>query len=135
MNAKTLIAAAALAIVGTSAFANEVTEFQPQSTLTRAEVLADLARARANGTLDSHGESYGVVAPATVVAGNARGNVTTLSRVEVRGTVDRAIASGYVVAGEAYGSVEPSSVRSREDVRAETVAALRTRHFGERSDI
>lgn len=64
MNTKHLIAAAAIAFVGTGAFASEATQFtDTPSTLTRAEVKAELARAQAAGELNQPSALYGSVQP------------------------------------------------------------------------
>lgn len=128
MNTKTLIAAAAFAFIGTGAFAQEATQFDiPASQTTRAAVKAELAQARQNG-VQVAGEAYGSVIPAAVRTGEAQ-NVATLSRVEVQRDLARAQANGsYLVAGEAYGTVQPGqSLRTRAEVRAEAIAAARTR--------
>ncbi len=76
MNAKTLIAAVSLAVAGSAAFAAEAEQFNPAaSTLTRAEVKADLAAAKHNPVVVSYGE-------ATVFADAPA--ASTLSREEVR---------------------------------------------------
>lgn len=136
MNAKTLIAAAALAIVGTTAFADEVRDYPTPSTLTRAEVLADLARARAEQSPIEFAEAYGNVQPAIVAQRNARNPATTLTRVEVLRQLAQARADeGTLVAGEAYGSVKPGlSLRTREEVRAEAIAANRSHRYGYAAD-
>lgn len=88
MNRKQVFAALAIAFAGNAAMAFEATEFEvPASTLTRAEVKAELAQAQRDGTLLSGGE-------ATVF-------------------VDRPVAS----------------VRSRDDVRAEARAFVRSGEF------
>lgn len=64
MNTKHLIAALAIAFVGTGAFASEATQFtNTPSTLTRAEVKAELARAQAAGELNQASELYGYAQP------------------------------------------------------------------------
>ena len=64
MNTKHLIAAVAIAFVGTGAFASEATQFtDTPSTLTRAEVKAELARAQAAGELNQASSLYGTVQP------------------------------------------------------------------------
>ena len=61
MNAKQLFAAAALAVIGTSAMA---AQFVPQAgALTRAEVRAELARAQAAGEVAAVSATYGNFAP------------------------------------------------------------------------
>lgn len=60
MNAKQLIAAAAFAVIGSSAFAVEAEQFvAPAGSLTRAEVRAELARAQAAGEVATVSETYG----------------------------------------------------------------------------
>ncbi len=62
MNRKQIIAAAAFALIGSSAFAVEAEQVvAPKGQLTRAEVQADFARARAAGELAYANESYGGV--------------------------------------------------------------------------
>lgn len=96
MNAKTIIAAAALALIGSATFADEVRDYPTPSTLTRAEVKAELARAQANGEIAPQSESYGDVQP-TVFAQRtgkdsiqASGNTAGLKRVEVKRDLSRA---------------------------------------------
>lgn len=65
MNTKHIIAAIAVAFVGASAFASEATEFKDTpSTLSRAVVKAELARAQATGELNRASALYGYVEPA-----------------------------------------------------------------------
>ena len=62
MNRKQIITAAVFAAIGSSAFAVEAEQVVvPQGALTRAEVQAELARARAAGELAYANESYGGV--------------------------------------------------------------------------
>lgn len=62
MNRKPVIAAAVFAAMGTSAFAVEAEQVvAPQGQLTRSEVQAEYARARAAGELAYANESYGGV--------------------------------------------------------------------------
>ncbi len=130
MTAKTLFAAAAIALIGTTAFAGEVTEFAtPTSTLTRAEVRADLARSQTANDLFAQGESYGNVQPMVLAQRAANNQVAGLSRVEVKRELARAQADGsFAQAGESYGSVVPGvSLRTRAEVRAEAIAANQDR--------
>lgn len=60
MNTKSFIAAAALALIGSTAFADPSPAQAPRSQLTRSEVQAELLRARAAGELDSAADSYGL---------------------------------------------------------------------------
>ena len=128
MNTKNLIAAAALAFVGATAFAQDVQNYPTPSTLTRAEVLADLARAQADGQVSTQAlvrDAVEVVAARNVSNDN---RFTRLSRVEVRRDLARTNAHPSVLGGEGYGTVEPgASVLSREAVRAEAIAANRAR--------
>jgi hypothetical protein len=76
MNTKHIITAVAFALVGASAFASEVTEFKDTpSTLSRATVKAELARAQAAGELKGASEIYGSFESAPV---------SIRSRAEVR---------------------------------------------------
>ncbi len=69
MNTKHIIAAIAVAFVGASAFASEATEFKDTpSTLSRAVVKAELARAQATGELNRASALYGYVEPAIASA-------------------------------------------------------------------
>jgi hypothetical protein len=80
MNAKTLIAAAFAATFAAGAFAQEATfddanfVAQAQSTKTRAQVLAELQQARANGTYVAGGEAT-VFADAPAVSQRTRAEV------------------------------------------------------------
>jgi Domain of unknown function (DUF4148) len=123
MNTKTLIAAAALALMGSTAFADEVRDYPTPSTLTRAEVRAELDRAQANGELTIHSDTYGFVAPAGRIG--SRPVVASLSRVEVRRDLASA-PNAATITGESYGTVVPGdSIRSREAVRAEAMMAMK----------
>lgn len=85
MNAKTLIASALLSLSASAGFAAEATQFNPQaSTLTRAEVRAELARASAAGELDVRGETYGSITPADANA-MASGRTRAEVRAEAQG--------------------------------------------------
>ena len=84
MNAKQLFAAAALAVIGTSAMAAEATQFVPQAgALTRAEVRAELARAQAAGEVAAVSATYGNFAP-VARAYKADESQAARSRDEVR---------------------------------------------------
>ena len=62
MNAKQIIAVVSLALAGSATMADELTVFvDPVSTLSRAEVRAELDRARAEGTLPVGGEDAVVI--------------------------------------------------------------------------
>jgi hypothetical protein len=127
MNTPSIFAAAALAILGTSAFALDVQNYPTPSTMSRAEVQAEAARyaGRASSQLEVYGSDRQDVA--TVRDGKIAPNAVTLTRAEVRRDLARADSLfSATIAGEAYGSVQPGlSLRSREAVRAEAVAAAR----------
>ncbi len=128
MNTKTLIAAAALAFVGASAFAQDVQSYPTPSTLTRAEVLADLARAQAEGRVTTQSSVRDAAEVVAARNGASNKTATRLARVEVKRDLARAGNTDSVLGGEGYGSVEPgTSVLSREAVRAEATAAVRAR--------
>jgi len=97
MNRKPLIAAAAIALLGaTSAFAQEATPdtwMQVASSKTRAQVQAELAQARADGSLQVFRAGY-----IETVKGAPK------ARAEVRAAIEAARASGELQAinGEAY---------------------------------
>jgi Domain of unknown function (DUF4148) len=60
MNTKHILAALAIALSGSAAFASEVTEFKDTpSTASRVSVKAELARARAAGELTETAQTYG----------------------------------------------------------------------------
>ena len=86
MNTKQLLAAAALAVIGSSAFAVEAEQVPSQSgQLTRAEVKAELARAQAAGELFFAADSYGGFKAVTYAARKAPLDQTVgRSREEVR---------------------------------------------------
>ncbi len=117
MNVKTIIAASAIAILGTSAFASETNGFATPSTLSRAAVVAELQRAQNAGEIAPSSEVYADVDSAIVAAQR-----TTLTRAAVR--QDLAQAGDQFSSNEAYGTVQPGlSLRTRSEVRAEAFAA------------
>lgn len=135
MNAKSLIAAAAIALVGTAAFAQDVQNYATPSSLTREQVKAELAAYA--GRPSSQVEVYGSdkQALAAVRDGKTSASATRLARVEVR----RDLAAGdnaATISGEAYGTVQPAAnfALSREAVRAEAQAAMRNRSHGHTGD-
>jgi len=99
MNTKLTIVAAALALVaGTAAAGDLVSVPVERSTLTRAEVQAELLRARAAGELPSSADSYGL-SWAHVNTGKAP--TFTLrtrdeARSEARGAARQARSTDYV---------------------------------------
>jgi hypothetical protein len=124
MNTKQLIVTSLLTIAGGAALASEATEFPiPPSTLTRAEVRAELARAQASGELLSSAEAE--QRPFALAA-------STLTRAEVRAELARARASGELVSS-AEAEQRPFAMagwtRSRDEVRQEAVAFARSNTF------
>lgn len=117
MNAKNLIAVAALSICTGAAFAGEYgapsANVTQASTLTRAAVQQELYRAQAAGEVVS-GEYYGTPAPAH----------STRSRAAVERELQQAQAAGQIVSGELYGQLPAmvASTASRKQVQAEAVA-------------
>ena len=115
MYAKTLIASISLALLSIAGHASEATQFATEaSTLTRAEVQAELARAIAAGKLNEPGEAYGSV---NLPQG------TSLTRASVVAELQRARAGGSLnIPGEIYGSfgaTEVASTKTRAEVRAQ----------------
>ena len=114
MDTKQLIVSSFLAVFGSASLAAEATEFSiPASTLSRAEVRAELARARSNGELVSSAEAdqrpFGAMA-------------STLTRAEVMADLARARASGELVSSqeaEQRPFALANSARTRDDVRIE----------------
>jgi hypothetical protein len=93
MNAKTLIAALSLAVVGNAALAVEAEQFNPApSTLSRAEVKAELAAAKQTASIVSYGEAT-VFADAPVAAVRSREDVRAEARAAAR---DRSLDELYV---------------------------------------
>ena len=132
MNAKNLIVAAVATLAVSGAFAQfvgEATYEKPvaasTSSVTRAEVKADLALAQANGQVAVGEASYQANKP--VPSAYAQ---SPLSREAVQAEVLRANQSGELAAlnGEASYSrpVVSASTRSREDVRNETISYFKS---------
>jgi len=127
MNTKNYAAVAtvALALVGAS-----VTAFAADTGLTREQVRAELARARADGTLLPNSESYGYN-NASIALPQSKAAVTAQagkSRDEVRAELARARAEGTLVPNsESYSTNAPviASTRTRAEVRAEAIAAAK----------
>jgi hypothetical protein len=122
MNTKQIIAAAVIALVGSAAFAQEAVqniEIPTSSNVQRADVKAEVLRARAAGEL-SNGEAVVVSAPAKAS--------TTLTRAAVRDEFLQARAAGKVVyVGDVaqYANDTAAPVRTREEVKAEARAFAR----------
>jgi len=90
MNRKQLIAAAALTLLGSAAFAQSEIELQhfganQPSVVSRSEVRAELQRARAAGEVPAYSE---------VVAQSPKAGANDVQRAQVRGDVLKARANG-----------------------------------------
>lgn len=119
MDAKTLIASVSLALFSLAGHASDATQFATEaSTLSRAEVQAELARANAAGELARPGETYG-----TVTVADLRANGARLSRAAVVAELQRARADGSLDhTGDTYGTfraTELASTLTRAEVRAQ----------------
>ena len=102
MNRKQIIAAALFTVIGSSAFAVEAEQVVvPQGALTRAEVQAELARARAAGELAFANESYGGVKEQSFAA---RGGAIDGPGPTVAGGMVF-VSSGYGLFGQMPGNV------------------------------
>jgi hypothetical protein len=124
MNTKSLIAAAALALVGSAAFAqtnyteDAMFRANPASTLTRAEVRAEFLRARAADELPVSSD----VAPVVVAKAPQKGGLTReqviaqLKKARADGTDVQPLDFTLAIKGDA------ATGRSRADVHAEAVA-------------
>lgn len=122
MNAKQVIAAAALALIGSASFAQSEIELQhfgagQKSTVSRAEVRSQVLRAQASGETVTTAEVTLAKIPAT-----------GLTRAEVRAATQQALADGSLARlGEVeVNEVPVTSVRSRAEVSAEARAATRS---------
>lgn len=122
MNIKQLIATAAILAVTAPVFAGNVNYAVADkdfvSTKTRAEVVAELKVAQANGTI-FHGDAYPQL---PVVA------TSTRSRAEVLAELKVAQANGTIFHGDFYPPlpVTMTSTRTRAEVRLEAAEAART---------
>ena len=129
MNIKHLIATAAILAVTAPVFAGNVNyavaDKDFESTKTRAEVMAELKVAQANGTI-FHGDVY----PQTPVT-----TTSTLTRAEVLAELKVAQANGTIFHGDVYPQkpVAMTSTLTRAEVRLEAAEAARTNN--NRSDI
>lgn len=123
MNAKSLIAAAAIALVASPmAFAQDAPVAK-----TRAEVQAELAQARANGSLNFGDREVGNFEPIA----------STKSRAQAQAELAQARADGSLnaVSTESYGVPAPAaaaSTKTRAEVRAETINALKAERLNQR---
>ena len=108
MNAKSLIAAAGFALMlSPIAFAQEA-----NAPKTRAEVQAELAKARADGTMDYANREVGNFAPFAISP--------TRTRIEATGRGDGTLSH----ADAEVGNFVPPTIKTRAEVRAEAVKAL-----------
>jgi hypothetical protein len=121
-----LVAALAIATLGTSAFAlgvddnNLFPETATPSTLTRAQVQSQVARARADGSLALNRTN-------NLFAGDIRGS-GAVSRDQVKVDLAQARADGTLAVATEDQSrflVPQGAIRSREEVRAEAREATR----------
>jgi hypothetical protein len=117
-NLKTLVSAAALTLIGTAALAQNVPptwaneQIKPfTSTVTRAQVLAEVQAARQAGTLNAYDEMAYSQPKAD------HGSLVTVL-AQVRQGADRAAATAT--------ASQPEGALSREQVRAELEAARRS---------
>lgn len=120
------LATVALALAGAS-----VTAFAADGGLTREQVRAELARARASGELLPNSESYGHN-NASITLPQAKAPVADSgkTREQVRAELARARVDGTLIPNsESYGYTAPvlASTRSRAEVRAEAIEAAKTR--------
>ncbi|MEO8280381.1 MAG: DUF4148 domain-containing protein [Ideonella sp.] len=124
MNAKNLIAAATLALIGTTSFAYDAPDLATPSTLSRADVRNELVRAQRAGELPRSSQPYFSVDAALAAAQTAH-----RSRAAVIQELASAPHAGR--ANEAYGTVVAGeSQRSRAEVRAEALNAQSTPYHG-----
>jgi len=125
MNTKQAIAAAVITLVGSAAFAQSEVELQhfganQASTVSRAEVRAEVQHARLAGELGSPTE---VVAAS--LAPKAGASVSTVARAQVRSDVIKSRAQLSVPIEVAMNQA-PASTLSRQDVRAEARQYVRS---------
>jgi hypothetical protein len=114
MKAKQILTAIALIAAGTSAFAADTGK-------TRAEVQAELAQARANGSYVVGGSDY-------VFFTNVP-TPSTKTRAEVQAELKQARTDGSLAVIDAAYPATPvvASSRSRADVRAEAIQAAKAK--------
>jgi len=125
MNTKQAIVAAVITLVGSAAFAQSELELQyfgadQASTVSRAEVRADVQRARLAGELNSP-----TVVLAASLAPKADASVSAVTRAQVRNDVIQARAQ-LAVPIEVAMNQAPASTLSRQDVRAEARQYVRS---------
>jgi hypothetical protein len=124
MNAKHLIAAFAVLAATGSVFAQEFVAPDAGfvSTRTRAEVVAEVAQARADGSLEVKDSTYPVLAKSG----------TTKTRAEVVAGIAQARANGTLDAKDATYPVTPTAAtgKTRAEVRAELVQYQKVHPYG-----
>ena len=121
MNAKTLFAATFIALAGSAAMAQEITvDTTPiVSTMTRAQVQAEVGRARTNGHFEDHGIYY--------ARSDFAPTGSSKSRSDVKQEVAQARAAGKLDnSGELYGVdfATTAGGKTRAEVKAEVVQAV-----------
>ena len=128
MNTKQVIAAAAIALVGSAAFAQSDIELQnfgrdQASTVSRAEVLAQVQRAQATGELITPSE----VLASAVSTSKPAALFARTDRAQVRSDVMKARAELAIPSEVALYATQPQvSPRSRAEVRAEAREYVRS---------
>ena len=125
MNTKQAIAAAAIALVGSAAFAQSEAELQhfgaqQQFAISRAEVRAELQQARIAGVLNTPSE----VLASGVAPRVARFNVPT--QAQARAELLSARAELALPTEAAMFAKQPAATRERQEVRAEAREYART---------
>ena len=133
MNSRHILAAAALALTGVAASASPSVFNDMPSTMSRAEVRAEVEQLRADGRSLRANDAYGTVDAATMVTSSA-----PVSREEVLNELVAARASGeFDARGETYGNFawdqfgnveqplpeQASVVAAREEAEAAIAAA------------
>lgn len=123
MNTKQVIAAAAIALVGSAAFAQSEVELQhfgaaQASSISRAEVRADVQRAQAQGELNTPSE----VLASAVSSAKAPALFARSSREFVKATADLATPTEVAM----FANKARQSTLSRGEVRAEAREYVRS---------
>jgi hypothetical protein len=143
MNTKQAITAAVITLMGSAAFAQSGDDLQhfganQASNVSRAEVRADVLRAQGSGELATPLElqHFGASQQSTTrfararapgqTQASAQANAVGATRAEVRAAVQQGLADGSLMrSSEAYpfADTNMASTRTREEVRAEAIAA------------
>lgn len=119
MNSIRAIAALTLTLAAISSFAGNVSSIPPAGqALTRAEVLAELVRARQAGEIGTYGDS-----DSSFRLSAGQGQPSSLTRAQVVAELQRARSNGELaITSELYGAnltVGSGSLRTRAEVLAE----------------